>query len=145
MSPRESSPSHPDRPSRRRWMALTAAGALGLMGSPGASLGHAIRRGTASGAPGQGSDEIARLMRLASVPGLAWAEVTAGTVRTGGVGVRVAGGSEAVDADTVFEAASLSKPVFAMLVMQLAAEGVLDLERPLRTYLPLPNAADARA
>ena len=50
-----------------------------------------------------------------------------------------------VTGDTVFEAASLSKPVFASIVMQLAAEGAIDLTRPLVAYLPLPNPADERA
>jgi D-alanyl-D-alanine-carboxypeptidase/D-alanyl-D-alanine-endopeptidase len=37
--------------------------------------------------------------------------------------------------DTVFYGASLSKPVFSVLVMQLAEEGLLDLDRPLVHYL----------
>ena len=48
-------------------------------------------------------------------------------------------------ADTVVEAASLSKPVFAYLVMQLVSEGVIDLDKPMNDYVPLPNQGDARA
>ena len=84
-------------------------------------------------------------MRLAAVPGVAVAIVERGGVTTRGFGVTRAGGSDAVDADTVFEAASLSKPVFAYLVLRLAAEGVIDLDHPLGEYLPLPNPSDAAA
>jgi len=46
-----------------------------------------------------------------------------------------------LDAQTAFVAASLSKPVFAYLVMVLAEEGVIDLDKPLQGYLekPLPE------
>lgn len=40
------------------------------------------------------------------------------------------------DADSVFQAASLSKPVFAYAVLRLAAGGRLDLDAPLVRYLP---------
>jgi CubicO group peptidase (beta-lactamase class C family) len=50
-----------------------------------------------------------------------------------------------VTEQTVFEAASLSKPVFAYLVLGLEREGVIDLGRPIGDYLALPNREDARA
>jgi CubicO group peptidase (beta-lactamase class C family) len=42
------------------------------------------------------------------------------------------------DTSTCFYAASLSKPLFAYIVMQLVDEGVIDLDKPLYTYLPKP-------
>jgi CubicO group peptidase (beta-lactamase class C family) len=39
---------------------------------------------------------------------------------------------------TNFYGASLSKAVFAVLVMKLVEEGVLDLDKPLESYLPKP-------
>jgi CubicO group peptidase (beta-lactamase class C family) len=84
-------------------------------------------------------------MRLASVPGVSLAIVERDRVTARGIGVTRAGGSDAVDADTVFEAASLSKPVFAYLVLRLAAEGAIDLDRPLGEYVALPNPSDAAA
>ena len=41
-----------------------------------------------------------------------------------------------VDYDTVFEAQSMSKPVFAYRVMKLCEQGVLDLDTPLTKYTP---------
>jgi CubicO group peptidase (beta-lactamase class C family) len=42
------------------------------------------------------------------------------------------------DEQTLFSAASFSKPVFAYLVMLLAREGVIDLDKPLYQYLDKP-------
>jgi len=85
------------------------------------------------------------VLQLASVPGMAIATVRGADVSVEGFGIRRAGTEDKVTGDTVFEAASLSKPVFASIVMQLATEGAIDLTRPLVSYLPLPNPTDERA
>ncbi|MBK7500302.1 MAG: serine hydrolase [Ignavibacteriales bacterium] len=41
-----------------------------------------------------------------------------------------------VDEKTMFEACSMSKPVFAYLVLKLVEKGKLDLDKPLYDYLP---------
>jgi len=46
---------------------------------------------------------------------------------------------------SVFEAASLSKPVFASIVFNLEKKGIIDLNKPLITYLPFPELRDERA
>jgi len=43
-----------------------------------------------------------------------------------------------VEPSTIFEAASLSKPVFAYALLTLAAEGKFDLDRPLTGFMPQP-------
>jgi len=47
-----------------------------------------------------------------------------------------------VDSNTIFEAASLSKPFFAYYTMKLVAQGILDLDTPLFDYLPYPDIED---
>ncbi len=44
--------------------------------------------------------------------------------------------SSAPQADSIFQAASLSKPVFAYAVLKLVAQGKLDLDAQLMQYLP---------
>lgn len=50
--------------------------------------------------------------------------------------VAVSGCQAAVPGDSVFQAASLTKPVVAFAALQLAQAGVLDLGAPASTYLP---------
>ena len=46
-----------------------------------------------------------------------------------------------VSEQTIFEAASLSKPLFAYFTMKYVEEGKLDLDTPLYTYLPYADIA----
>ncbi|HET9279161.1 MAG TPA: serine hydrolase, partial [Flavitalea sp.] len=48
---------------------------------------------------------------------------------------------EKVDANTLFEAASITKPVFSFAVQKLAERGIIDLDKPLYLYLPYPDIA----
>ncbi len=48
---------------------------------------------------------------------------------------------EKVTNRTIFEGASLSKPLFAFLVMDFVEEGKLDLDKPLYEYLPYEDIA----
>ncbi|MDQ3804229.1 MAG: serine hydrolase [Acidobacteriota bacterium] len=80
---------------------------------------------------------VPRLMAGADVPGLSIALVRGGELAWHrGFGVRSAALKDAVRDDTVFEAASLSKPVFAYAVLKLVDAGKLDLDAPLNKYLP---------
>jgi CubicO group peptidase (beta-lactamase class C family) len=63
---------------------------------------------------------------------------------TRGFGVKEVGTKEAVDASTMFEAASLSKPVFAYAVLRMVERGELDLDTPLSKYLPGYVEGDGR-
>jgi len=89
------------------------------------------------GVPERLTKLIPDLMRRAAVPGLSIALVEEGKVAwVGSFGARNAKTGDKVDDRTVFQAASLSKPVFAYAVLKLVDEGKLDLDTPLSKYLP---------
>lgn len=82
-------------------------------------------------------EHLPQLMRERKVPGLAIALIRDGeVVWHHGFGVKNNKTKERVDDATVFEAASLSKPVFAYAVLRLVDEGKFDLDKPLNQYLP---------
>jgi CubicO group peptidase (beta-lactamase class C family) len=77
------------------------------------------------------------LMEAARIPGLTVAVIESREiVRTELLGVADAESGEPVTEATLFEAASLSKPVCAAIALRLAERGELDLDRPLHEYLP---------
>jgi CubicO group peptidase (beta-lactamase class C family) len=79
------------------------------------------------------------LLRSAGVPDLAVSLVDDGQVAWAkGFGVRSVDGGLPVDTETLFEAASLSKPAFAYAVLQLVGSGKLDFDAPLANYLAVP-------
>ena len=83
--------------------------------------------------------DVPELMKKDGVPGLAIAVVRNGkTAWAHSFGAKEAKTGQPVTEDTVFEAASLSKPVFAYAVLKLVEQGKMGLDVPLTTYLPKP-------
>lgn len=79
--------------------------------------------------------DLPRLMRIAGVPGAAIAVVDRGKLAwSGSFGVKNILTRDPVREDTLFEAASMTKPVFAYVVMRLVDEKRLDLDTPLVLY-----------
>jgi CubicO group peptidase (beta-lactamase class C family) len=71
------------------------------------------------------------------IPGISMALIKDGKIayyKTYGVKNAITGAK--VDSNTLFEAASVTKPVFALAVEKLADRGVIDLDKPLYEYLP---------
>jgi CubicO group peptidase (beta-lactamase class C family) len=88
-----------------------------------------------------GKDEAAsmrstpQLMEAALVPGLQIATIRNERIEVFPFGVADMQSRSPVTSDTVFEAASLGKPVFAYGVLRLASEGLVDLDAPIGKYL----------
>ncbi|MBV8892285.1 MAG: beta-lactamase family protein [Acidobacteria bacterium] len=97
--------------------------------------------------PGQSpAADLEELLKEHRVPGLSFAVIHDGKiVETKALGVRDTSTATPVDGNTIFEAASLSKPVFAYAVLQLVDGGQLSLDTPLSTYVPNYVKDDPRA
>ncbi|TWH99384.1 CubicO group peptidase (beta-lactamase class C family) [Luteimonas cucumeris] len=85
------------------------------------------------------------------VPGVAVAVLQQGkVVYAEGFGVREAGTTDAVDADTLFNVGSISKVIAAAVSLRMVADGRLDLDRDVNAYLeswriaPTPEIAEPK-
>lgn len=100
------------------------------------TVAGANRRSTTAAAIASLERDIPLLMKAADVPGVSAALVRDGKiVWSKGFGVQNADAADPVTNETVFEAASLTKVVFAYGVLKLVDEGKLDLDTPLNKYL----------
>jgi CubicO group peptidase (beta-lactamase class C family) len=78
---------------------------------------------------------IPELLTEFRVPGLSIAIISDARISwRRGFGVEDAKTGTPVGNATIFEAQSMSKPVFAYRVMKLCEQGIIDLDRPLTTY-----------
>lgn len=70
------------------------------------------------------------------IPGVALGVLHDGAEHTAGLGVTNADHPLAVDADTLFQVGSITKTFTALAAVRLVEDGKLDLDRPVRAYLP---------
>lgn len=113
-------------------LALAAAGPLAA--APAFAAAPAVQRASTL-------DEQALAAALSGLPD---ADATAALVRVGGrdgtwrgsAGVHDLASGRAADPDARFRAGSTTKTVTAAAVLRLAAEGRIDLDRPIQRYLP---------
>jgi CubicO group peptidase (beta-lactamase class C family) len=83
------------------------------------------------------NDLATDILRQTHIPGLAIAVVRDGqTVYAAGFGVRRVGTTDAVNADTVFQLASLSKSVGATVVAHQVGLGTISWDTPIVKHLP---------
>lgn len=77
------------------------------------------------------------LMKEFNVPGVSISLITENKITySKSFGVSDADTKSTVNENTMFEACSMSKPVFALIVMHLVEKNIIDLDKPLFNYLP---------
>src|SRR6476619_3996987 len=97
-------------------------------------LPHGMRR-LRTGPIADLEKQLAALMKEHRVPSVSVAVIRDGRLaERRALGVKDALVKAPVDDRTMFEAASMSKPVFAYAVLKLCERGVLDLDAPLTRY-----------
>jgi CubicO group peptidase (beta-lactamase class C family) len=129
------------KPSRREFT-VALAGVVVLRRGIGTSQ---VSKGSIKPPDQRFFDELPRLMEITSVPGVAIGVVHGDTPTwQKSVGVADAATKGTITSDTMFPAASLGKPPAAYVALRLVAEGKLDLDRPLKAYVPGHAPADPR-
>jgi CubicO group peptidase (beta-lactamase class C family) len=107
---------------------------------PAVTLGVEVTRldGTTI-SPEQIDATVTRSRQQAGVAGIGIALFNKGSVvYTKAYGERDPANGKPLTPDSVMTAASLTKPAFGVLVLQLVEQRVLDLDRPIVQYLPKP-------
>ncbi len=127
---------------RRDFVTKAGRAAIGLSALPFVSCSRAVLRSPTSHQDRSADalladleNRIPQLMRDGNVPGVSVAIIrNAKLFWRRGFGVKDIATNEPADNDTVFEAASMSKPVFAYAVLKLCERGLMDLDTPLTKY-----------
>jgi CubicO group peptidase (beta-lactamase class C family) len=91
------------------------------------------------------TERMPALLEKYGVPGAAWAVLADGEVVDGAAGILSKATEVEATPDSVFQIGSITKLWTSTLVMQLVDEGKVDLDEPLRTYLPEFRIGDERA
>lgn len=136
-------------------LALTGAGILAARSSanaapatrenapPSAASAISIPSGQIDRAVGALDGLADELLRKTGVPGMAVAVVHGGeTVYARGFGVRRVGTAERVNQDTIFQLASVSKPLASTVVAGVVGRGVIKWSDPIVKYMPSFRLSD---
>ncbi|WP_062437308.1 serine hydrolase domain-containing protein [Herbidospora daliensis] len=87
-------------------------------------------------------EHLARILAERGVPGASVAVLAEGRVTTAAAGVLSTATGVAATPDSVFQIGSITKLWTSALVLQLVDDGLVDLDVPVRAYLPELEAGD---
>ncbi|MFC6044297.1 serine hydrolase domain-containing protein [Nocardioides hankookensis] len=90
-------------------------------------------------------DQLPTLLEKYDVPAAAWAVLADGEVADGAAGILNKSTGVEATPDSIFQIGSITKLWTSTLVMQLVDEGKLDIDLPVRTYLPEFRIGDEAA
>ncbi|NCB41246.1 MAG: class A beta-lactamase-related serine hydrolase [Clostridia bacterium] len=86
---------------------------------------------------------VSTLLKRYAVPGISYCFILKGqALKAEAIGVKNTETRELMRADTMFEAASLTKTLFATLVMRLVDQGIFSLDEPVASLLPSFKLSD---
>src|SRR5262245_36934525 len=91
------------------------------------------------------ADQLPALIEKYDVPGAAVAVLSGGEVVDNAAGLLHKGTGVEATPDSIFQIGSITKLWTSTLMMQLVDEGAIDLDAPVRTYLPDFRIADEEA
>ncbi|RSN33296.1 serine hydrolase [Amycolatopsis sp. WAC 01416] len=91
------------------------------------------------------TEQLPSLLEKYDVPGAAWALLQGDRIIDGAAGLLNKATGVKATADSLFQIGSITKLWTSTLVMQLVDEGKIELDRPIRTYLPEFGVADRDA
>jgi CubicO group peptidase (beta-lactamase class C family) len=91
------------------------------------------------------AEQMPALLAKYDVPAAAWAVLADGEVVDGAAGILHKSTGVEATPDSVFQIGSITKLWTSTLVMQLVDEGRLDLDQPVRSYLPEFRIGDEQA
>ena len=137
---------------RRRFLEAALATLVSGCAAPGAPtatskrvVAHPVPERNIDPAIAQLDRLVSELMTSSGIPGMAVAAVRGNrTLYAKGFGTRVIGTSSPVDADTVFQLASISKSIGATAVAREVGSGRVRWDSPMRELLPWFALSDAR-
>src|SRR5215467_1547066 len=85
---------------------------------------------------------VAELLTEYRIPSAAIGVLDDGAITDFAVGVKNVSTGESATVDTIYQCGSMTKTWTALTAMQFVEEGLLDLDEPVRTYLPGFTVAD---
>lgn len=88
------------------------------------------------------TEAISRILEEKQIPGITYTYLKDGKIKDSFALGKANDKNQSINQETVFSGASLSKPVFAYLIMQLVDEGLINLDTPLSEYYKYPDIQD---